>query len=298
MDRLRYESERFRTYFGFPIAGMDVRMLTRAGFWFTNNNDKIRCAFCNLEIGALGVGDNLMELHSEWSSDCLFIRGESDNVPMEQEHDMVCLLPSNNCGPCLTNLGVSVSDNVRKSDNVTSTHLNVVRRVEPMHSRFENPKSRLKSYSTWPLEHWLAPRVLSEAGFFYSGTLDKAICFSCGGGLKDWQQHDDPWEEHAFYFSKCRFLIERKGRDFVKRVQGERPRALKSEEIGALASHPPKCTTATPEQFLCHLCQENERKILFMPCGHLVACIVCGMKVKSCPICRVDILATTRAILV
>ncbi|KAE8742183.1 hypothetical protein FOCC_FOCC012269 [Frankliniella occidentalis] len=261
MDRLRYESERFRTYFGFPIAGMDVRMLTRAGFWFTNNNDKIRCAFCNLEIGALGVGDNLMELHS-----------------------------------------VSVSDNVRKSDNVTSTHLNVVRRVEPMHSRFENPKSRLKSYSTWPLEHWLAPRVLSEAGFFYSGTLDKAICFSCGGGLKDWQQHDDPWEEHAFYFSKCRFLIERKGRDFVKRVQGERPRALKSEvsivEIGALASHPPKCTTATPEQFLCHLCQENERKILFMPCGHLVACIVCGMKVKSCPICRVDILATTRAILV
>lgn len=62
-----------------------------------------------------------------------------------------------------------------------------------------------------------------------SGESDKTICFSCGGGLKQWKKHDNAWEEHALYFSKCRFLIERKGRDFVERIQGERPATLKSE---------------------------------------------------------------------
>jgi hypothetical protein len=42
----------------------------------------------------------------------------------------------------------------------------------------------------------------------------------------------------------------------------------------------------TDDRWLCVICLANERKILFMPCKHLVSCAVCCKEVKCCPICR------------
>ena len=35
-------------------------------------------------------------------------------------------------------------------------------------------------------------------------------CFSCNGALRDWKPNDDPWNQHAFLFSRCRYLISKK----------------------------------------------------------------------------------------
>ena len=41
------------------------------------------------------------------------------------------------------------------------------------------------------------------------------ICFSCRGGLKDWEKNDDPWLEHAVWYPGCEFLLNEKGEKFI-----------------------------------------------------------------------------------
>lgn len=65
--------------------------------------------------------------------------------------------------------------------------------------------------------------------FILSGLGDKTICFQCGGGLKDWAEEDTPWREHAMYFSKCAFVVQTKGREYVAEVLGKRPATLTPE---------------------------------------------------------------------
>jgi hypothetical protein len=44
----------------------------------------------------------------------------------------------------------------------------------------------------------------------------------------------------------------------------------------------------------CKICLNEKLQIVFLPCRHLVACMVCGNSVKQCPICRRRILATIK----
>ena len=147
--------------------------------------------------------------------------------------------------PCNPNVDVSLE------------RLGICPRQEPAHMTYATLESRLESFSSWPLHIKLRPEALSDAGFYYTGTIfghvihlfcslliydmcviwhvytdlcyllisgkgDKTVCFQCGGGLKDWEENDDPWKEHARYFSKCTYLIQKMGRDFINDVLGKR----------------------------------------------------------------------------
>ena len=41
-------------------------------------------------------------------------------------------------------------------------------------------------------------------------------CFSCGGGLRNWDDGDIPWIEHARWYPHCDFLRQRKGDLFIQ----------------------------------------------------------------------------------
>jgi hypothetical protein len=56
--------------------------------------------------------------------------------------------------------------------------------------------------------------------------LDHACCFHCNGGLHNWDPADDPWEEHARWFSRCPFVGIVKGRDFVQSSIAKKPPTL------------------------------------------------------------------------
>jgi hypothetical protein len=36
-----------------------------------------------------------------------------------------------------------------------------------------------------------------------AGRDDNTVCFHCGGALKDWKDTEEPWREHAVWFSTC-----------------------------------------------------------------------------------------------
>jgi E3 ubiquitin-protein ligase XIAP len=45
---------------------------------------------------------------------------------------------------------------------------------------------------------------------------------------------------------------------------------------------------------LCTACGTTARAVVFVPCGHYIACIPCGHGMTVCPMCRSTITACVR----
>uniref|UniRef100_A0A2C9M3H7 Uncharacterized protein n=1 Tax=Biomphalaria glabrata TaxID=6526 RepID=A0A2C9M3H7_BIOGL len=80
-------------------------------------------------------------------------------------------------------------------------------------------QKRLETFASWPRDHHLRPEDLVEAGFYYAGYGDCSRCFFCGGGLRNWDDQDDVWVEHARWFPKCAYIREKLGSNFIDVVQ-------------------------------------------------------------------------------
>jgi hypothetical protein len=48
---------------------------------------------------------------------------------------------------------------------------------------------------------------------------------------------------------------------------------------------------------VCQICFMEERAVLFLPCGHLIACVKCAPSLSTCAVCRQLFTATVRAFL-
>lgn len=64
-----------------------------------------------------------------------------------------------------------------------------------------------------------------------SGTGDSVTCFHCGGGLKNWEQGDIPFEEHARWFPKCSYVVLNKGKDYIQKAKLHKPPILEVGDI-------------------------------------------------------------------
>uniref|UniRef100_A0A8C3MES6 RING-type E3 ubiquitin transferase n=1 Tax=Geospiza parvula TaxID=87175 RepID=A0A8C3MES6_GEOPR len=49
------------------------------------------------------------------------------------------------------------------------------------------------------------------------------------------------------------------------------------------------------EERMCKVCMDRDVSVVFVPCGHLVACEECALNLRLCPICRAAIRGTVRA---
>jgi hypothetical protein len=52
----------------------------------------------------------------------------------------------------------------------------------------------------------------------FSGVGDSVRCYFCGGGLRNWEQGDNPMEEHARWFPKCAHILLVKGQQYVDKI--------------------------------------------------------------------------------
>ncbi|KAF4795764.1 baculoviral IAP repeat containing 7 [Turdus rufiventris] len=49
------------------------------------------------------------------------------------------------------------------------------------------------------------------------------------------------------------------------------------------------------EERMCKVCMDKDVSVVFVPCGHLVACAECALNLRRCPICRAAIQGSVRA---
>ncbi|KAH8234869.1 hypothetical protein KR032_004627, partial [Drosophila birchii] len=115
----------------------------------------------------------------------------------------------------------------------------------PEYPEFAVESARLRTYEAWPRNLKQKPHQLAEAGFFYTGVGDRVRCFSCGGGLKDWDDNDEPWEEHARWLSQCRFVKLMKGQVYID-TMSVKPIAVeeKKADAGPMAEEVVTTTTS------------------------------------------------------
>lgn len=337
-ENLNREDVRRKTFGpNWPHRHLDPDLLARTGFYFVGPHDNVKCFFCKVEIGRFEENDEEVTEHQRWSNNCPLLRRRStQNVPIDAAA-LERVLPPVTIDVCGTGVDVrhnTVSEgsfdvtpeanlsapigmtnwsaSVPMSTMQSSTH-------GPEHPEFALESARLRSFEDWPKTMKQKPQQLSDAGFFYTMKGDRVKCFSCGGGLRDWDEMDVPWEQHARWFGQCEYLLLVKGQEYVDEIMARKPdedddtthtalhagtptsesnahRNVESSIAAALA--PNALETGTSDlsgsidcakfcdSKLCKICYSCEYNTAFMPCGHVVACGKCASSVTKCPLCR------------
>lgn len=159
--------------------------MARAGFYYFNSADRVKCAWCNIVVGQWEIGDNPFSEHQRLVPTCAKVQ----------------------LGP---NLEIA-------SNGIRDLGIQKIR--PPKEPRFSSLDARLRSFADWERGNVQNPENLAHAGFYYQGLDDQVRCFQCNGGLRYWMVDDDPWFEHARWFPTCQFVHLVKGGSYIKSVQ-------------------------------------------------------------------------------
>ncbi|XP_034480535.1 death-associated inhibitor of apoptosis 1 [Drosophila innubila] len=281
-DKYHREDERLRTFDSWRVAFLDKKDLALTGMFFTNQEDKVKCYFCEVEIGRWERDDHPVNEHLRWSPNCpLLRRRTTNNVPINPDALERILPPISYdiCGSNDTstlevrehaysegrqrNVPTGITFAPAMQQVVSTAHTMPTMQTGPCSQRAqthnggnyypEYPEyaietARLRSFEDWPRNMKQKPQQLAEAGFFYTGVGDRVRCFSCGGGLKDWDDNDEPWEQHALWLSHCRFVKLIKGQLYIDQVAAAQA-AQEQEQVkpSAAASGEEKQNSANTE---------------------------------------------------
>lgn len=345
---LNVEENRLKTFENWNVRFIDKHRLALLGFYYYGPDDLVKCVFCGVEIGMWEEGDDVLSDHMKWSPSCAFItRNRTNNVPIDEAllNQILPPSPARDVFGAMERHTNTVSEGSIESVSEDDVHMyqhslfveggieavlrndfNNANQLKPTITRPEFPEfaveaKRIESYADWPKTLKQRPQQLSDAGFYYTGKGDKVCCFSCGGGLKDWEVNDDPWEQHAMWYGKCEYLKLMKGVDYIERMEKKRDMQLQnsSDECGSCSSQSSSKSSSTQQSQtnsseklsvepmeesdeekekkdskLCKICYINEYNTIFLPCGHVIACAKCASSVTKCPACRQPFQNVTR----
>nr|AAL92171.1 inhibitor of apotosis protein 1-like protein [Aedes albopictus]ABP35664.1 inhibitor of apoptosis protein 1 [Aedes albopictus]ABP35665.1 inhibitor of apoptosis protein 1 [Aedes albopictus]ABP35666.1 inhibitor of apoptosis protein 1 [Aedes albopictus]ABP35667.1 inhibitor of apoptosis protein 1 [Aedes albopictus] len=237
------EVSRLESFRDWMVPFISKTELARYGFYYVGPNDMVKCYFCRVEIGLWEQNDNVLSEHLRWSPYCPLLRKrQTNNVPIDAS--FLDQLPEPSYDTCgirirensvaenaysssdrsssgsLTSPPSSLTSESSMASNGPVVQQMVAQASMPQQKRPEYPNyaieaKRLECYEDWPKFMKQKPKELSDAGFFYPGKSDRVKCFSCGGGLKDWEAEDEPWEQHAMWYSNCEYLKLMKGEAYI-----------------------------------------------------------------------------------
>lgn len=302
------EQNRLDSFTGWNSNAIEPKELALVGFYFTGNDDLVKCNFCGIEVGQWAADDKAYDEHMKIFPTCpLISQKHTPNIPID---------------------------------------INLFKKtIQP--PDYSDINVRIASFNkNWPSNKTQTPEELSEAGFYKYKCGDKVRCFTCGGGLKDWTDSDDPWEEHALSYPNCYYVILKKGEEFINTVKDKY--ASRFDDVPFIPSSPPPLPSRlsimnlssnsnihnttpsnteidlSPSKELvskkvktsespttsdsksvsssasssnttsCKICFDSTIDTILIPCMHIVVCNKCASKVNKCPACNTDIIKADR----
>jgi len=249
-----------------PLTFISPEDCAKAGFFFLKDGDKVQCAFCRGVAGEWELGDVPMNEHKKHFPRCPFLCNlPVGNIPIGQTAPTIpapqsAVDPSYGfdvCGPFLPpGFANSTDSAIRGAFPLNQEPIEDVARnlaintgTGPARRHLVTLQARLKTFKDWPTNSGQAPEKMADAGFFFIGTQDHVKCFYCDGGLRNWEPGDDPWFEHARWFSKCPFVLLMKGHEYVREVGNMRPPVpdSDSDESASSSQEPHTSSSSEPE---------------------------------------------------
>lgn len=248
------EVARLESFRNWTVPFISKAELARYGFYYVGPNDMVKCYFCRVEIGLWEPNDNVLSEHLRWSPYCALLRKrQTNNVPIDASFLDQLPEPSyDTCGIRIRENSVAenaysssssgslssppsslTSDSSMLSNGPIAQQLAspaLPQQKRPEYPNYAIEAKRLESYEDWPKFMKQKPKELSDAGFFYTGKSDRVKCFSCGGGLKDWEAEDEPWEQHGMWYSNCEYLKLMKGEEYIVQCLAKKDNPSPSEQ--------------------------------------------------------------------
>lgn len=328
---LRSEALRLATFQGWPLDFIRPSVLAAAGFFYRGTDDIVQCAFCRIMISNWIQEDDPVTEHRQHSPTCPFINQlEIENIPII-ENNISAPTPAVETTyrvrhvqplPYLMSFENEIRPNARPERDpgqqtltirepldkeagpyIHQNNLGILQHVKARNPELSSFVSRYNTFTDWPLSLNQKPEQLAEAGFYYMKTGDHVKCFCCNGALRNWAPSDEPWVEHARWFSRCSFVNYVKGADYIKTVQNDfQENTENTENIDTqIKTETTETTTSIKKEtdtnndvLLCKICYDQQLSMVFLPCGHSMCCPSCTTALSECPLCRKNIDATVR----
>ena len=197
--------------------------MAQAGLYSLGDYDQVQCAFCRGRLHRWEPGDVPMVEHARMFNFCKFVKGlQCGNIEYKSKN----LTADDLQHVTRFSTGEGESTSRRGADGGAlgiSTNRAATIRYAPR-------GARMGTYGRWPINSPVLPDQLCDAGFYYTGFDDQVRCFFCAGGLREWAEGDDPWEEHARWFPTCIYLLDAKGQEYINEVRERTPASKKCEE--------------------------------------------------------------------
>ncbi|NXL79490.1 BIR7B protein, partial [Leptocoma aspasia] len=272
---MRSVARRLRTFQQWPrSAPVSARDLVDAGFFYVGPRDEVQCFCCGGILKDWRPGDCPITEHLNFFPSCKYLSGEAvGNQEMLSLQEILDTVD----GQFLSALQGIVSEETALPN-------------EPEYPEMVTEEMRLSTFENWPQNSHMHPEQLARAGFFYTGQGDVVRCYYCDGGVRSWSFGDDPWREHAKWYPECEFLLHSRGREFVSSVQATFSTTILPSQLSTEEQ-----LRRLQEQRMCKVCMDKDVSVVFVPCGHLVACEECALNLRLCPICRAVIQGSVRA---
>lgn len=178
-------SDRIDTFLTWPHKDIqEPRIVATAGFYYTMDHDIVRCFCCDLGLSEWDENDSPWTEHARHSPNCWYLKRVK---------------------------GQNFIDDIQKDWKKI---------YNPKFPNLIDEGDRIKTFSNWRNVIVRPTSIdIAKAGFFYTGRGDECRCHYCDGGLQHWESGDNPWEQHAYYFPFCKFVIKMKGRDFINQIR-------------------------------------------------------------------------------
>lgn len=179
------EQDRLKSFKNNQHSFKSYEDLATTGLYLTENGD-VKCHFCSLRIKYFPEDVDCVSDHFKNSPCCPLLRQRTTENQALDEHSLKNLI-----------------NGLKSKIDVCGTmeFLN----YEVKYPQFASESCRKCSFDGWSVD-FIEINDLAEAGFFYTGNEDKVVCFSCGCGLKGWEDGDVPLEEHKKTSEDCEYL--------------------------------------------------------------------------------------------
>ncbi|XP_063447554.1 baculoviral IAP repeat-containing protein 7-B-like [Mytilus trossulus] len=239
--------------------------MVSAGFFFTGNEDHCRCFFCGGGLRNWEPGDQPWTEHARWYQNCAFVRnckGERFILDVQTNNIQAQIVEKNELPNTITPV-----DDIRNIPAVKTV------------SQFGYDKKLVKeAYDT-----------LKKAGTadITSTVLLEAI-FNLEEKRKETQENSNKTKPQMAESQSAA------GTAITTKVNNE-PAIDPELELSVRSLE--EENQNLKDQQTCKICLDEPIAIVFLPCGHLAACVTCAPALRRCPICRTFIKGTVKAIM-
>ncbi|XP_064024140.1 baculoviral IAP repeat-containing protein 7 isoform X1 [Pogoniulus pusillus] len=267
------EEMRLSTFRNWPqYTDMPPEQLARAGFYYTGQGDVVRCFHCNGGVRSWSYGDDPWREHAKWHPDCEFLlqaRGSEYVNSVQDSFSSTLLSPR---GPW----DQTEHDSSASQDPPRGWELQ------------DFPQDEFNIV-------WNVLELGFESAVVFKLMTDKYLLtgtpYLCQSELiSDLLQ----LEEEISNAEESRGYADAAQREAEAPVTGEEMQPVQVKESDEYRMSTEEQLRRLQEERTCKVCMDRDVSVVFVPCGHLVACGECALNLRLCPICRAVIQGSVR----